>query len=115
MRITHFVFRTFLCVLALVSALFPALAQGRPDLVWMRGRHISTVGTVAYSPDGKWVVSLAETGKIWRISDGMLMRTLPSGFNARFTQDSSALLIAGGNTVSVYRIPDGSLLRAITI
>jgi hypothetical protein len=89
-------------------------AQGKPDLVWMRGGHTSAIGSVAYSPDGKWAVSLAETGKLWRLSDGMLLNTMPSGFDVHFTADSSTVAIGSGNVVNLYHVPDGKLIQTIT-
>jgi hypothetical protein len=35
------------CVMVL-----PTFAQGRPDIVWMRGGHIDGVNSVVFSPDG---------------------------------------------------------------
>jgi WD40 repeat protein len=57
------------------------LAQGRPDIAWMAGGHSEQVDAVAYSPDGLFVASCSgqsmdATTKLWRTSDGALVRTL---------------------------------------
>ena len=53
----------------------PALAE-RPDIVWMAGGHAGSVHSVAFSPDGSMIASGGGTIKLWRVSDGALLRTL---------------------------------------
>jgi WD40 repeat protein len=61
------------CVMVL-----PTFAQGRPDIVWMRGRHTDGVNSVAFSPDGSLLASGSRdrTIKLWRVADGSLVRTI---------------------------------------
>jgi len=68
--------------LAWVSVL-SAFGQGRPDIVWMQGGHALSITGVAYSsnaysPNGDFIVSgsFDRTIKVWRVSDGALIRTL---------------------------------------
>jgi WD40 repeat protein len=67
-------------VLAWLSLLSPRLAtaQGRPDIEWMAGGHADYVNSVAFSPDGTLLASGSDdkTIKLWRVSDGSLVRTL---------------------------------------
>src|SRR5262249_21747931 len=77
------IFLFLLCLFGLAIAQ-PVYAQNhRPDLVWMRGGQwgqgpggIQTTD-VQVSPDGSLFASCGVgTVKIWRISDGMLLRTI---------------------------------------
>jgi WD40 repeat protein len=83
------------------AVVLPAFGQGRPDIVWMRGGHSGPVHSVAFSPDGSLIASASgswdRTIKLWRVSDGALVRTLT------------------GHTGDVYCVafsPDGSLLAS---
>jgi WD40 repeat protein len=61
------------CVMVL-----PVFAQGRPDIVWMRGGHPDGVRSVSFSPDGSLLASAGGwdgTIKLWRVSDGTLLQT----------------------------------------
>jgi WD40 repeat protein len=69
-RFTAALLLVFVALMAL-----PALAE-RPDIVWMAGGH--GVNSVAFSPDGSMIASGGgdKTIKLWRVSDGALLRTL---------------------------------------
>jgi hypothetical protein len=56
----------------------PVFAQGRPDIVWMRGGHSTWFTSVAFSPDGSLLASGSRdsTIRLWRVEDGALVRTL---------------------------------------
>src|SRR5262245_26013061 len=59
-----------------------AHAQGAPTIVWSGGGH-SGVSCVAASPDGQTIATASsydETLKLWRASDGVLLRTLAAHF-----------------------------------
>ncbi len=43
--------------------------QDRPDIVWMRGGHSTPVSTVAFSPDGRFLLSASWGGNIQFWSD----------------------------------------------
>jgi len=115
-------FATFGC-LHLVSVRAPA--QGRPDIVWMAGGHSDDVYSVAYSPDGRMFASGAEdaTVKLWRLSDGKLIRTLRGNgwdvYSVAFSPNGK--LLASGSSgpnlegaIHLWRVSDGSLIRTLT-
>jgi dipeptidyl aminopeptidase/acylaminoacyl peptidase len=96
-----------------------AYAQGRPDIVWMRGGHSSAVSSVAFSPDGAWLASGSWDGsvKLWRMSDGALVRTL-SNLSAvssiAFSPDGRLLVSGGGNgIIRIWRVSDGARVRTL--
>jgi len=107
-----------LLVLGLISTT-PILAQGAPTRVWT-GSHLSTVATVAMSPDGAIMASGSYdlTIKLWRVSDGALLRTLPGHLaevrSVAFSPDGS-MLVSGSSdrTVKIWRVSDGLLLRTL--
>ena len=121
-------------VAALVGAVTPqpAIAQGRPDIIWMRGGHPVDVEAVAYSPNGTLVASGSELEiKLWRAPDGVLTRTLTGHVSVRglaFSPDGQFLASAGyewsfdangqySNTpsVRVWNVSDGSLAQTFSV
>jgi len=98
-----------------------AYAQGRPEIVWMRGGHADSVNSVAFSPDGSLIASGSwdATIKLWRVLDGALVRTLMGHlggvYSVAFSPDGS-LLASGGrdSTVKLWRVSDGALVRVLT-
>lgn len=60
-----------------------SVAQGRPNLLWMRGGSADDiVSYAAYDPSGQYIALQDSSGlKIVRWSDGMLLRTLSVTFN----------------------------------
>src|SRR5258708_4072755 len=100
----------FLTVLAFGS-FSRSLAQGRPDLVWMRGTWVDGQYSCAVSPDGKLLLTSGRyKTRLWRLSDGMLMRTLirDTGFTA-FNADGSLIAGAFNRVFRVWNAADGSL------
>src|SRR4051812_2593672 len=77
-------------VLSLTSMTPLALADGRPDLVWMRSgvfQQDAWPTTLRYSRDGAWIAMVEGNNvnlpaqkvgilRIMRVSDGMLVRTI---------------------------------------
>jgi len=68
---------TALLLVFAVLAAVPTPAE-RPDILWMAGGHAWHVTSVTFSPDGSMVASGSwdKTIKLWRLSDGALLRTL---------------------------------------
>lgn len=119
----------YLSVAWLLLPAGPALAE-RPDVFWMRGGHAHSATAVQYSPDGSIVASGGDDGtiKLWRVADGMLLRTL-TGHQApppqyqtvaairslSFSPDGTLLASAGNdNSVLVWRLSDGSVVRTLS-
>ena len=48
--------------------------------------------------------------KLWRISDGTLVRELPAGGQLAFSADGQALLVAGP-PIDFWNVSDGTLLK----
>ena len=102
-----------LILLILFGAQTPIFAAA-PEILWTRGGHGDEVDALAISPNGTLLASGSrdETLKLWRISDGTLLRTLRfvRPFSVRFSPDG-ALMAAGGaeSNVKVWRVDDGSL------
>jgi dipeptidyl aminopeptidase/acylaminoacyl peptidase len=102
------------------AVVLPAFGQGRPDIVWMRGGHSGSVNSVAFSPDGSLIASASTdaTIRLWRVSDGVLLRTLTghtSDVNSvAFSPDGNLIASASSdNTVRLWRVSDGVLLRTL--
>jgi WD40 repeat protein/methionine-rich copper-binding protein CopC len=95
--------------------------QERPDIVWMRGTHLDIVNCVAYSPGGSLIASASRDGtiRLWRVSDGVLLRTLTghtgSVNSVVFSPDGSLIASASSDrTIRLWRVSDGVLLRTLT-
>jgi WD40 repeat protein len=76
---------------------------------------------VSFSPDGKTIASASndKTVKLWRISDGSLLRPLSEHSNyvwdAGFSPDGKTLASADEDgKVYLWRISDGQLLRTFS-
>ena len=82
--------------------------------------HISWVNSVTFSPDGQILASGSEdnTIKLWRVSDGNLIRTLTehewSVSSVTFSPDGQILASGSAdNTIKLWRVSDGSLIRTL--
>ncbi|MBN1889777.1 MAG: WD40 repeat domain-containing protein [Thermoflexales bacterium] len=91
--------------------------------------HASYVQSVAFSADGSLLASSAHddalvqakdnTVRVWRVSDGELLRTLPAGDkgwymeSVAFSPDGSLLAASVGSRVWLWRVSDGQLLREL--
>ncbi len=81
--------------------------------------------SLAFSPDDTLLASSGcdNTIKLWQVSDGSLHQTLPGheywgGYGVQdvaFSPDGSTLASAGANTVRLWHIPDGTLLRSVLV
>lgn len=79
----------------------------RPDIAWFAGGHPEVI-SVAYSPDGKILASsghFADTIKLWRASDGSMIRSLRT--------NAGANLFIFGPMVPVTFFPDGQNIIAL--
>jgi WD40 repeat protein len=94
--------------------------QSAPDIVWAGTSHTNSANAVAFSPDGQLLASASSdrTVKIWRVSDGVLLRTL-TGFYDSVTSvafsHSGQILVAGSidRSVKVWNAANWSLIRSI--
>jgi WD40 repeat protein len=75
-----------------------------------------SVGFVAFSPDGKLVVTAGgEYGYgpalLWRVADGSLAATFPEvAYTVAFSPDSALAIVAGTN-IAIYSVATGALIR----
>lgn len=65
---------------------------------------------LAFSPTGETLASSGPTVKLWRLSDGTLMRELPAAGHLAFSADGQTLLVAGP-PIDFWNVSDGSLLK----
>ncbi len=105
-------------VLALLLSVWTtSFAQGRPDTVWMRGGHIDYVFSVAFSPDGQYLVSGSwdRTIRFWRFSDGALLQaydqeTFGGVFSVQFSPNGRFFAYGRNDaTVVLARWPDSDI------
>ncbi len=93
-------------------------AQGRLNLRWAHGGHFSSVNQVIYSPGGQIIATAGgdSSVKLWRASNGTLLRSLRPGFQVyclAFSPDGKTL-VTGGNGTSFrsWRVADGAPLAS---
>lgn len=120
----------WLLLLAAFAAQVASAQSPRADIAWLAGGHLSPISSVAYSPDGTVVAAsgyFGDTMKLWRASDGMMIRTFgnTSGANQfifgpmlpiTFTPDGRTIIALGeGSAIGVWNVADGKLLRIIHV
>lgn len=86
------------------------------------GKHKDAVYSSDVSPDGKLVISADYTGKtlLWNVSAPHLAKTLEGEgetiFSVKFSPSGKYAVAGGyGKKIFVYSIPDGKLIRKITV
>jgi WD40 repeat protein len=122
MRFTPASLKVFLKITSVVfifAHFTSAQAQNRPDIVWQR-MHSGEVNSVAFSPDAQILATASEdkTVKLWRVSDGTLLKTLGPHFqyveSVVISPDNQIVASAGGDyLIRMWRISDGTLIRTI--
>lgn len=107
-----------LCLILLCQTAGSALAGDRPYFRWLEGSHGEEVTNVAYSPDGTVLASTGDdaTVKLWRTSDGQLLRTMPYTRGSRsslaFSPSGQTIAVAAG-AVTLFNMSDGSSSRIL--
>lgn len=76
---------------------------------------------VAFSPDGQLLATVGGSLKLWRISDGTLVRTINVGFaDMAFSPDGQTIVGTGAGSgynsrfVDLIRVADGAITKAIS-
>lgn len=95
--------------------------NSRPDIFWMRGGQVSASNGLAFIENGQKLVSLADSiVKIFRTSDGMLLRSIAvpgatEGFAVSIDGQRVAVgtSISGVHGISIYSLSNSSLLLSI--
>jgi len=112
-----------------------AFSQGRPNIVWFSGSHGDSVNSLAYSPDGRLLISGSsdQTIKLWR-RDRTFIKSLtvpydPNGQlndvrSVAISPDGKLLAVGvqlynGGShnytgAVQLWSIPDNVLIQTLT-
>jgi len=108
----------FALLLAFVIQITPVYAQGTPDIVWMVKQHTSWVNALSFTADGSLLASGSEdtTAKVYRVSDGALLRNFSGGTAVRglaIAPDGSTLTdVLFERTVQFWNVNDGNLLAS---
>ena len=81
--------------------------------------HTDWVPEVAFSPDGTKIASASvdRTIKIWKVSDGTLIRTLTGDRSVSVAFSPDGTKIASGSadrTIKIWKVSDGTLIRTLT-
>ena len=94
--------------------------QGSPRIVWTGVSHTGSANAVAFSPDGQFLASASSdrTVKIWRITDGALVRTLTGFFDTvtsvAFSHDGEELAAGSiDRNIKIWNVADWSLVHTL--
>ena len=98
-----------------------ALADDAPEILWMRGGAGQQITSLDMSANGSLLVSgdIFELVKIWRLPDGVMLRTLEGHSNvvenvALSPDDSLVASIDAGGTLKLWNVQDGTLRWSVT-
>lgn len=113
--------RLALCMALAFAGSLQGFSQSLPTRLWIGTGHLSSVKSVAISSDSTLMASGSQdlTIKLWRMSDGALLRTLV-GHTAEvnsvaFSPDGTLVASASSDrTVRIWRVSDGALLRVMS-
>src|SRR6266545_675259 len=117
--------RCIVFVVGLIMLPALALAQGVPAIRWLGGGHTDVIA-VAVSPDGQTVASGGDVNfgsgdvnvKLWRVSDGALVRTFVGAeticYTLAFSPDGTRLAAGKGYDIEIFRVSSGARLRTLT-
>ncbi|HWA84242.1 MAG TPA: WD40 repeat domain-containing protein, partial [Fimbriimonadaceae bacterium] len=126
----HGAFSTALTAVVCASAVIAQGQSSLPDIAWLAGGHYQPVVSVAYSPDGSMIGSGGHfsdsTIKLWRESDGSMIRTLngsatnPFIFGpmtpVTFLPDGKTVIAIGeGSATGYWNIADGRLRQVTSV
>src|SRR5882724_5112646 len=111
----------FLFVTVFVWSGYTGLAADAPEILWMRGGAGQQITSLAMSTNGSLLVSgdIFELVKIWRLPDGVMLRTLEGHSNvvenvALSPDDSLVASIDAGGTLKLWNVQDGTLRWSVT-
>jgi len=112
--------RRFYLLLAILMSVLNspeiAAAQGRPDIVWMRGGTVGLYSMIA-SSTGLIASSGANWLKVFDASSGLLLRTIPMPGLTRlldFSPDGTLVAATDGKVVLLLRADNGQTVLTIT-
>ena len=117
-----------LALVAINCFLSTVVKAQRPDVLWMRSGSISSIVSSDYSPDGQMIATIERdipVVKIWRVSDGMLIRSLKipglwsqggaiNGTKVKYLSDGQSIFVKCYEnnlySVKLVRISDGAVI-----